>query len=219
MGTYVNRQDAVVETTITTLMTDTMNQFHPFTRRPLEYGVVLSRKIITLPFWYGILSLWTGLEAVETVWVLGTLLTALFSLVAFAELGALLFFRDFKKIWLLIIIMELLYLSGDYYVGATGYRQLFYGYSGEVIVTTIIIPGVLSILYRFFGPFLRVDFPMESEKLSLWGTLVELGLCMSCCMFLVPLVWGVYMVMIAMALLVLSMLGGRLTKRQRKEKV
>ena len=218
-GVYVNRKDAIVETTITTLMTDTMNQFHPFTRRPLEYGVILSRKMITLPFWYGILSLWTGLEAVETVWILGTLLTALCSLVAFAELGGLLFFRDFKKTWLLIVVMELLYLSGDYYTEATGYRQLFYGYSGEVIVATIIVPAVLSILYRFFGPFLREDFPVESEKLSLWGTLVELGLCMSCCLFLVPLVWGVYMVMIAIALFVLSMLGVRLTKRKRKEKV
>lgn len=218
-GTFINRKDAVVETTITTLMTDTMNQFRPFTRTPLEQGVILSRKIITLPFWYGILSLWTGLGAVETVWILGTLLTALCSLLAFGELGSLLFFRDFKKTWLLVVLMELLYLSGDYYVGAIGYQQLFYGYSGEVMVATIIIPGVLSILYRFFGPFLRADFPVESEKLSLWGALVELGLCFSCCLFLVPFIWGIYMVMIAVLLFVLSMIGVRLTKLQRKERV
>ena len=218
-GTVMNRNDAIVETTITTLMTDTMNKFHPFTRRPLEMGVILSRKLITLPFWYGILSMWTGLGAVETVWILGTLMTALCSLLAFGELGGLLFFRECKKTCLLIVLMELFYLSGDYYVGATGYRQLFYGYSGEVIVTTIIIPCVLSILYRFWGSFVRADFPEETEKLNLWGFLVEMGLCISCCFFLTPLIWGVYMVLISIGLFLLSILGVGLTKRRRKEKV
>ena len=93
-GTVTNRDDAMAETVITTLMTNSMNQFHPFTRRPLELGVILSRKIITLPFWYSFLSQWTGLDGVDTVWILGTLLTALCSLLAFGELGSLLFFRE-----------------------------------------------------------------------------------------------------------------------------
>lgn len=218
-GTVTNRKDAVVETTITTLLTDTMNQFHPFTRKPLEMGVITSRKIITLPFWYGVLSVWTGLDGVRTVWVLGTLMTALCSLLAFGELGSLLFFRDFKKTWLLVVIMELLYLSGDYYVGSAGYRQLFYGYSGEVMVATIVIPCVLTVLYRFFGPYLREDFPVEKEKIKFYGLMLELGLCLGCCFFLVPMVWGVFMVVIAMILFALSMIGVRLTKRGRGDRV
>ena len=217
-GTVVNRNDAVVETAITTLMTDSMNKFHPFTRKPLELGVILSRKLITLPFWYGLLSLWTGLEAVDTVWILGTVVTAAYSLTAFGELAGLLFFRDVKKTCFLVILMELLYLSGDYYVGAAGYRQLFYGYSGEVMVSTVMIPCVLCILYRFSGSFIRADFPVESEKLNLWGLLVELGLCFACCFFLVPLVWGVYLVVISILLFLLSFAGVRFTKQKRKEK-
>ena len=104
---------------------------HPFTKQKLELGVILSKKIITIPFFYSLLSMWTGFDAVNTVWVLGTMLTIVCSLCAFAELGGLLFFRDFKKTWLLLVFMELMYLSGDYYVGSVGYRQLFYGYSGE----------------------------------------------------------------------------------------
>ena len=218
-GTVTNRTDAVAETVVTTLMTDTMNQYHPFTKRPLEMGVILSRKIITLPFWYSILSVWTGFEGVDTVWILGTLITALCSLLAFGELGGLLFFRDFSKTWLLVVLLELLYLSGDYYVGAAGYRQLYYGYSGEVIVATVIIPCVLCILYRFLGSYIRADFPVEREKLNLWGMVLELGLCVGCCLFLIPMVWGVYMVVITIIIFFLSIVGVRLTKRKRGEKV
>ena len=218
-GTVVNRDDAVAETVVTTLMTDTMNKYHPFTRRPLEFGVILSRKIITLPFWYSILSVWTGFEGVDTVWVLGTLLTVLCSLLAFGELGGLLFFRDFRKTWLLIVLLELLYLSGDYCVGAAGYRQLYYGYSGEVIVATVIIPCVLCILYRFLGTYVREDFPTEQEKLNLWGLILELGLCVGCCLFLIPMIWGVYMVILSIGVFFLSIAGVRLTKRKRGEKV
>ena len=95
-GTAGNRSDAMVETVQTTLMTDTMNEYHPFTKQPLEQGVILSKQWITLPFWYGALSVWTGLNAVDTVWSLGSILTLLFSLLAFGELAGLLFYRDFR---------------------------------------------------------------------------------------------------------------------------
>ena len=67
LGTVTNRNDAVVETVLTTLMTDTMNVYHPFTREPLEAGIILSRKLITLPFWYSMLSVWTGLDAMDAI--------------------------------------------------------------------------------------------------------------------------------------------------------
>ena len=212
-STSGNRNDAMVETVQTTLMTDTMNQYHPFTRQPLELGVVVSRKIITLPFWYSTLCLWTGMEVVDVVWGLGTLLTVIGSLLAFGELGGLLFFRDFKKTWLLVILLELLYLSGDYYVGAVGYRQLFYGYSGEVIVSSMLIPCVLCVLYRFCGPMLREDFPVEKEKITIWGLVLSLGLFVSCSLFLTTFVWGIFMMVLSVILFVISIIGVRLTKK------
>ena len=216
-GTAVNRNDAMVETVQRTLLTDTMNQYHPFTGKPLELGMIMSKKIITLPFWYATLSLWTGFDGVTTVWVLGTLVTTVLSLVAFGELGGLLFFRDFKKTWLLLLLLELLYLSGDYYVGSAGYRQLFYGYSGEVMVGTVVIPCVLSMLYRFMGPILRTDFPIEKERIRLWSLLLELGLCVGSCLFITSLAWGVFMVLIAIMLFAISCVGVRLTKRKKGE--
>lgn len=216
-GTTGNRNDAMIETIHTTLMTDTMNQYHPFTKQPLELGMILSKKIITLPFWYGSLSVWTGLSVADTVWSLGSLITILFSLMAFGELAGLLFFRDFRKCWLLTVLLELMYLSGDYYVGSAGYRQLFYGYSGEVIVAMVAVPCIFCILYRFFGVYLRYDFPKEKEGISLWGLVLELGLCVGCCIFLTSMVWGILFVIIAVVLFLLSMAGVRLTKKIKRE--
>ena len=216
-STTGNRNDAMVETVQTTLMTDTMNQYHPFTKQPLDLGVVLSRKIITLPFWYSTLCLWTGMEVMDVVWGLGTLFTIIGSLLVFGELGGLLFFRDFKKTWLLLILLELLYLSGDYYIGAVGYRQLFYGYSGEVIVSGVLIPCIFCVLYRFFGPVLREDFPVEREKISVWGLAFNLGLFVSSSFFLTSFVWGFFMVVLSVMLFVISMIGVRLTKKMKRK--
>ena len=214
-GTAVNRGDAVVETVQTTLMTNTMNEYHPFTRQPLELGVIMSKKIITLPFWYAMLSVWTGFDAVTTVWAVGTLLTMICSLLAFAQLGGLLFFRDFKKTWLLLVFMELMYLSGDYYIGSAGFRQLFYGYSGEVIVSTVLIPCIFCVLYRFFGPILREDFPEEKEKVSWWGMILSLGLFVGSSFFITSFAWGILVVAIAVVLFAVSIAGVRLTKRNK----
>ncbi|MBR5597812.1 MAG: hypothetical protein IKW30_10450 [Lachnospiraceae bacterium] len=212
-GSAGNRSDAMVETVQTTLLTDTMNQYHPFTRQPMEMGMILSKKLITLPFWYAILSVWTGFDGVSVVWILGSLITLIVSFLAFAELGGLLFFRDFKKTWLLLVLMELLFLSGDYYVGAAGYRQLFYGYSGEVMVGTITIPCVLCLLYRFLGPILRKDFPVEKEKMKLWGLVLEGGLMALGTLFVTSLAWGIVMVVLSVVLFAISSVGVRLTKR------
>ena len=207
-----NRSDAVVETVQTTLMTNTMNQYHPFTRQELELGMILSKKIITLPFFYSLLSVWTGFDGVTSVWTVGTLLTTACSLLAVAELGGLLFFRDFKKTWFMLVLMELLYLSGDYYVGCVGYRQLFYGYSGEVMVATVTIPCILCILYRFFGPILREDFPKEKEQISWIGTILSLGLCVGSSFFVTSVAWGILIILMGMLLFALTIVGVRLTK-------
>jgi len=216
-GTAGNRNDAMVETVQTTLMTNSMNQYHPFTRQPLELGVIMSKKLVTLPFWYSTLCLWTGMEAVDIVWGLGTLITVICSLLAFGELGGLLFFRNFKKTWLLLILMELLYMSGDYYIGSAGYRQLFYGYSGEVIVSAVLIPCIFCVLYRFCGSILREDFPVEKEKISIWGFILSMGLLVACSLFLTSYVWGIFMVVLSVILFVISIIGVRFTKKNKKK--
>jgi hypothetical protein len=215
--TVGNRLDAVVETVQRTLLTDTMNQYHPFTGDLLEQGVILSRKIVTLPFWYAALSRWTGLAAVDTVWVLGSILTTLFSLMAFSELATQLFNHNFGRSWLLVIFLELVYLTGDYATAASGYRQLFYGYAGETIVAAVMLPVVLTTLYRLWGKLLKEDFDENKDGLSWWGALVKLVLCLGASLFLTTAVWGIVMILMAVALFFLCLLIVWLVKKRYRE--
>lgn len=216
-STVGNRNDAMVEIVNTTLRTNTMNQFHPFTGQPLELGMIMSKKIITLPFWYSTLSVWTGFDATQTVWVLGTIVTAWFSLMAFGELARLLFHGNFKRTWLLLVLLELLYLSGDYDTLGTGYRQLFYGYSGEMIVATVLLPTMLCIWYRLFGSILRDDFSQEKEGIGMVAATCKIILCFCASLFLTSFVWGIGMLLMALFLFVICVIGVGFTKKYQKK--
>ena len=210
------RSDAVAETAATTVYTNSMNMFHPMTHAPLETGIILSKKIITLPFWYAAVSRWTGIPVVTTVQVAGTAFCLLFSFLAFARLGNLLFEGDNRKTSLLIVFMELLCLSGDYYRGADGYRKLYYGYSGEMIVAEVIIPVIITTLYCLLGKVLRKDFGEQNEGISLWGAILKSGMGIVASLFITSFIWGALTIILAIIIFLLSVLGSKLIK-SRKE--
>lgn len=218
-GMVGNRQDALLETMQTALLTDTMNQYHPFTGQFMELGVILSRKILTLPFWYGAVKSWTGFTPQDTVWVWGSFFTITFSLMAFSELAGLLFRRDFRKTWLFAGLLELLILSGDYVSSAAGYRLLFYGYAGETIVGAVALPMLLCVLYRLFAPLFQSqeEFDQEREGITPWGAILKLGLLFTASLFLAPLLWGPVLLGMAALLFGLCLIGICVIKRLRKQ--
>lgn len=206
------RNDAIAETAATTLFTNSMNMFHPITHAPLETGIILTKKIITLPFWYASISRWTGFSVVTTVQILGTVFCFSFSFLAFARLGNLLFQKDYHRTALLIIFMELLCLSGDYYQGADGYRNLYYGYSGEMIVASVIIPVIITTLYCLLGTVLRDDFGDQNEGISLWGAILKIGMGIMASFFITSFTWGALCILLAITVFLLSVLGSKLIK-------
>lgn len=217
IGMVGNRQDALLETMQTSLQTDTLNQIHPFTGMPMELGVIFSKKILTLPFWYGALCRWTGFSAQDTVWVWGSFFTITFSLMAFGELAGLLFKRDRKKTWLFMILLELLILSGDYFSGTAGYQLLFYGYAGETIVGAVALPMLLTVLYRLLAPFFQEEqFCPAKEGMSLWGAVLKLILIFGSSLFLAPLLWGPGILVVGVILFGLCLAGVRLIKKVSK---
>lgn len=217
-GMVMNRQDALLETMQTTLLTDTLNKVHPFTGQPMELGVVFSRRIQTLPFWYAALQSWTGFSAQDTVWVWGSFFTITFSLMAFTELASLLFARELQKTWMFACLLELLILSGDYFSGAAGYRLLFYGYAGETIVGFVAVPAVLIILYRFLTPwFHHPEEEGDGAKLGPVGTAVQLALVVGTSLFLAPLLWGPVLLVVAILFGLLCLGVICLVKRVRRK--
>ena len=210
-----NRQDALLETMQTSLATDTINQIHPFTGQPMELGIILAKKILTLPFWYGALCQWTGFSPQDTVWVWGSFFTITFSLMAFSELAGLLFERNFKRTWLFAILLELLILSGDYFTGTAGYQLLFYGYTGETIVGAVALPMLLTLLYRLLAPLFQKEerFCQKRERLGLWSALLKLGMIFGAAFFLAPVLWGVGFLTIGAILFVICLAGAGLIKK------
>ena len=198
-----NRGDAMVETAGITLLTDTLNEYHPFTHQPLELGVIFTRRLNTLPFWYAALSHWTGFPVAGAVTLVGSMVSLIFALLAVAELGDLLFEGNRHHIYWLIIIMELLYLSGDYHQKSEGYGQLYYGYSGETLLTAIVIPVMVTILYRRFGTALRHGFDKNRYGISIWSTLVKLCLVTGAVLFITNLKWGIIMLLLSMGIFLL----------------
>lgn len=211
------RQDAMAETVQRTLYTNTMNQYHPLTGQEME--MIFSKKIITLPFFYSMLSLLTGTDGISMVWIWGSLLTFFLALAAQSELAGLLFHRDVKKTWLFVLFLELLYLAGDYAFGTFGYRQLLYGYQGETIVAGVILPLVVAILYRCFGQVLDVTFDKEREGLPLWKGVLLLGVCLGASLFLTSLATGVLLLLITVGVFFLCMglwlAGGKICKSRK----
>lgn len=213
-GMVGNRQDALLETMQTSLVTDTINQVHPFTGQIMEQGVILSKRLLTLPFWYGGLQIWTGFSPQNTVWVWGSFFTIIFSLMAAAELVSLLFEGDSRKTGLFVCLMELLILSGDYIHSSAGYQLLFYGYSGEIIVGAVALPMLLCLLYRFFLPFL---YPRDREgrkkQLGLWSVVFKLGMVVGSSLFLAPLLTGPVLLLTALVISLICFGGIYLVKK------
>lgn len=197
------RQDAMVETVQTTLYTDTMNQYHPITGQEME--MIFSKKILTLPFFYSMLTFLNGGESTAVVWIWGSLFSFLLTLASQSELAGLLFHRDRKKTWLFVFFLELLYLSGDYAAGTFGYRQLLYGYQGETIVAGALLPLVISVLYRCFGQALDTAFEREKEGMPLWKGALLLGLCLGVSLFLAPPATGALLVLITVVVFFLCL--------------
>lgn len=196
----IPRTDGIAETAAITLQTNTLNQYHPFTHEPLHSGVILTRKVITLPFLYAAISSWTGWDPAITVRVAGTAICLIFSMTAFAYLGHLLFYGNKNHMYLLLILIEFLYLSGDYHPSMDAYRQLYQGYSGELITAMVLLPAVIITLYRLTGFWLREDFPKEKEGIEGGRAVLSLGLIFAGSLFLTTVTWGILMLFLAAAL-------------------
>ena len=135
-----------------------------------------------------------------TVRVLGTSFCLIFSFMAFAYLGNLLFHDNKNHTYLLLIMMEFFYLSGDYDSSMDAYRLLYRGYSGEVIVALVILPAVIITLYRLTGFLLREDFQRQEQGIEIGTAIGNLSLCFGASIFLTTITWGALMLFLSLFL-------------------
>lgn len=197
------RDDIMLETVITTITTDTMYQYHPLTGALMELGMIGSKKIITLPLWYSYLSEVFQITPAITIYVFGTIFTLLLSYCAFGCVFHAFLLKNRHKVLMALNFLGLLYLAGDYYVMAMGYRQLYYGYTGEVICVSVMIPYLIYTMYHKGQNYFLI--------------VIKVLLCLFASIFIAPLGTGaVHLILVVCVLLLIDFIIAVRRKRECK---
>ncbi|MFI3214431.1 MAG: DUF6077 domain-containing protein [Eubacteriales bacterium] len=183
------RDDIMLETMITTLSTDTMYQYHPLTGSLMSLGMIGSKKLITLSMWYSFLSKYMMISPAVALYVVGSACTLILSYFAYGCVFYTLFLGDLKKTIIGLNFLGLLYLAGDYYTMTIGYQQLYYGYAGEVICVSVMIPYLMYIIY--------------CRKESWILTSLKVLMCLAVAVLIAPMGTGVMNVLIAIGIMIL----------------
>lgn len=135
--------DTVLETTRTTLASDSLYMVNPLTGAVMENGMYPINQLYTLPLFYAVLSNISGVDAgmvVDTfvpVWIL------LVHLLIVDKIG--------KKAGLnkhFICYYAGLILFSENLVGSEGFSLLHQGYHGNTIILAVLIPGAVMLLYH-----------------------------------------------------------------------
>ncbi len=194
------RLDIISETVRTTISTGTMFTYHPLTGQAFEYGMIASKKIITLPLYYAFWSSFTGLEPNFLLYVVITIQTMTMTFFASILLMKIIFRNYKEKALSFLIILGLLILSGDYFAGAISTRLLWNGYSGDVICAVTMIPYLLYCILKYCQTMKNQD------KMTLWGKIGYLNkifLCLVSSIFMTAIATGFLFLLIVMVLAIL----------------
>ncbi len=191
--------DAMVATVQTTLYTDSMYQYHPMTGQLFGPGMILSRKIVTLPLFYSFICRIFCLPAAQGVYGLGSLLVLVFLYAACARFFGAIFEGRGKnrKIWMGLVFVGLLVLAGGYASGAVGSRVLYFGYQGSHIAVGVLMPYVAAVLYECYNTGgSRGDWIRASGKTAA---------CLAASLFLAPAAEGFFFLLTGLVILALCL--------------
>lgn len=187
------RLDTMIETMRTTLATHTIYEYNPITSRPFELGLITSKKIISLPIYYSYFCEVFGMNEVYLLFALLTIQTIVCTYMSSTQLMAPLL-GNRKKVLIFCVFLGAMILSGDYFHGSIVERILWYGYAGDAIAASVMLPYVLYVLTNWYREE-RGDFGKTG-----WGnriiSLLKIGLCIVSSVFITSLATGALILII-----------------------
>lgn len=191
------REDVVLNTVRLNLSTNTINQYNPLTNRPYEQGLIMSKKIITLPTYYTYLAKHWGIDARTLVYVIIPIQTIICLYSVYELMMTALLKGVKKKIYISKFILGVMLLSGDYFNGAAGYRILWNGYSGDIIVALIMITYIVHVVMAMY----RLERGDEGEPT--WSSriryILSIMICVISSVFMTSIATGLLMLVLALA--------------------
>ena len=196
-GARYLREDTVLETVKTTIQTGTMYGYHPLTGQAFEYGLIASKKIITLPIYYAFLAVVTKIDPRLLLFVVvsaQTIIAAYFSNVLLIS-GIFKNYR--KKVYAFELVFGLRLLSGDYFAGSASERLLRYGYAGDTICAIIMIPFVLYIIMKWYQESKQEDTKLLKKSIIY---ILQIALCLFSSVFITGIATGFLFLIITIIL-------------------
>lgn len=149
-GIGILREDITLETILASLQSDSLFKMHPLTGRPMEAGMIASKKIVTLPLFYACIARLTGLEADILIYLVVGGMVLLCSYYATALLFSKITVPARGKLYIFWIAYGLLLLAGDYHTDTLAYRMLYRGYDGPTICFGVILPYLLYLIVSWY---------------------------------------------------------------------
>lgn len=191
------REDVVLNTVKLNLSTGTINQYNPLTNRPYEQGLITSKKIITLTTYYTYLSNHWGIDARTLVYIIIPIQTIICLYFVYELMMSALLKGVKKKVYISEFVLGVMLLSGDYFSGAAGYRVLWNGYSGDIIVALIMITYVVHIVMAMY----RLERGDEGEVswLARIRYILSIMICIVASVFMTSIATGLLMLVLSLA--------------------
>jgi len=187
LGMNILREDIVMETVNTTVSTGTMFVHHPLTGTVMDGGMIMSKKIVTLPLFYAVFVELFGIEAKIFLYLAVNVMVLVCSLYACALLLNKVTAVTRSKLYAYWLVYGLLLLSGDYHKSALTYRLLYQGYEGMTICFGVMMPYLLYLILSWYRS------ESAEEKMTVYARvtyLLKIALVFACSMVITGLGTG-----------------------------
>ena len=191
------REDVMLSSVELNLSTGTVNAYNPVTNRPYELGLITSKKIITLPVYYTYLAGQWGIDARTLLYIVLPIQTVICLYFVYELMMRALLHGNHKKIYTSKFILGVMLLSGDYFTGSAGYRILWNGYSGDIIVGIIMIAFVVNEVMAIY----RLERGDEGEERNLPRVryILHILMCLAASIFMTSVATGLLMLVLSLA--------------------
>ncbi len=179
--------DMTLETVNTFLKTDQIYQVNPLTGLPYETGMPMRLKILCLPFFYGALSSIFRLDPEQVVCHVLPAAVLLYSYLAYAWLGSVLFPESRLKKAVFLLFVSLVIWLGDYGTKTDAFLLLHGAFRGSAVRSGILLPVTICLCLEKKWKLLWIF--LLAEACIVW-TWYGLGLCFAATVFFAVLWLG-----------------------------
>jgi len=197
------RDDYMLPTVKTILRTGTVNQYNPITGRPYVFGLITSRKIITLPVYYAYLSHTFSIRPVYLLYIVLTLQTVFCTYLSVMNFMVPIL-KQRNRIFVFGIFCGALILSGDYFVYSACSKILWRGYAGDSIVAAVMLPYVLSVIILDYRHVHVMDDDTSNRKKNVLGiriiSVLKIALVCAASVFITGVANGLLLILITIVM-------------------